>query len=122
MADYNHHYHLHATNSPEQLEENSGNSRRSRGRPPGSRNKPKPPVIVTRDSPNSLRSHILEVSVGADMIESLASFARKRGRGVSVLSGTGSVADVTLRQPADPTNNPVTLHGRFEILTLSGNI
>ncbi|EYU32682.1 hypothetical protein MIMGU_mgv11b018660mg [Erythranthe guttata] len=38
-------------------------NRRPRGRPPGSKNKPKPPIIVTRDSPNALRSHVLEISL-----------------------------------------------------------
>lgn len=94
-------------------------SRRPRGRPPGSKNRPKPPIIVTRDSPNSLRSHVMEVASGADVAESIAQFARRRQRGVCVLSGSGSVANVTLRQPAAP-GAVVALHGRFEILSLTG--
>lgn len=95
--------------------------RRPRGRPAGSKNKPKPPVIVTRDSPNALRSHMLEVSSGANILEALSAYARQRGRGVSVLSGNGTVVDVSLRQPTD-SSNVVTLHGRFEILSLSGTV
>ncbi|CAK9165447.1 unnamed protein product, partial [Ilex paraguariensis] len=94
-------------------------SRRPRGRPPGSKNKPKPPIFVTRDSPNALRSHVMEVAGGADVAESIAQFARKRQCGVCVLSGSGSVANVTLRQPAAP-GAVVALHGRFEILSLTG--
>ncbi|XP_042508776.1 AT-hook motif nuclear-localized protein 25-like [Macadamia integrifolia] len=97
-------------------------NRRPRGRPPGSKNKPKPPIIVTRDSPNALRSHVLEVSAGADVVESVSNYARRRGRGVCVLSGGGAVANVTLRQPAAPAGSVVTLHGRFEILSLSGTV
>lgn len=97
-------------------------SRRPRGRPPGSKNKPKPPIIVTRDSPNGLRSHVLEVSTGADIVESVSVYARRRGRGVCVLSGNGTVSNVTLRQPAAPAGSVVTLHGRFEILSLSGTV
>ncbi|KAJ4962326.1 hypothetical protein NE237_022265 [Protea cynaroides] len=97
-------------------------SRRPRGRPPGSKNKPKPPIIVTRDSPNALRSHVLEVSAGADVIEAITNYARRRGRGVCVLSGGGAVVNVTLRQPAAPAGSVVTLHGRFEILSLSGTV
>ncbi|KAK9047837.1 hypothetical protein SSX86_033201 [Deinandra increscens subsp. villosa] len=108
--------------SPDQDDGTGGPIRRSRGRPPGSKNKPKPPVIVTRETPNSLRSHVLEISAGADIVDSLNIYARRRGRGVSVLSGTGVVGDVTLRQPADPSKNAVTLHGRFEILTISGTV
>lgn len=94
--------------------------RRPRGRPPGSKNKPKPPIFVTRDSPNALRSQVLEVAGGSDVAECIAEFARKRQRGVCVLSGSGSVANVTLRQPAAASSSVVALHGRFEILSLTG--
>uniref|UniRef100_A0A1J3DR32 AT-hook motif nuclear-localized protein n=1 Tax=Noccaea caerulescens TaxID=107243 RepID=A0A1J3DR32_NOCCA len=105
--------------------------KRPRGRPPGSKNKPKPPVIVTRDSPNVLRSHVLEISAGADIVESVTTYARRRGRGVSVLSGNGTVLNVALRQPvttqgnngvAGSTGGVVTLHGRFDILSLTGTV
>ena len=95
-------------------------SRRPRGRPAGSKNKPKPPIIITRDSPNALKSHVLEVSAGSDIVESVSNYALRRGRGVCVLSGSGSVTNVTLRQPASPAGSVVTLHGRFDILSLTG--
>ncbi|KAJ3672185.1 hypothetical protein LUZ60_006906 [Juncus effusus] len=117
-------------NEGEDSKENSGNTgeprecavvgnRRPRGRPPGSKNKPKPPVFVTRDSPNALRSHVMEVSSGADVAEAIAQFSRRRQRGVCVLSGAGTVANVALRQPSAP-GAVVALHGRFEILSLTG--
>lgn len=37
-----------------------------------------------------------------------------------MLSGTGTVVNVTLKQPAG--SSVVTLHGRFEILSLSGTV
>ncbi|GJV50399.1 AT-hook motif nuclear-localized protein 24-like protein [Tanacetum coccineum] len=95
-------------------------SRRPRGRPAGSKNKPKPPIIITRDSANALRTHVMEVADGCDVMECIATFARRRQRGVCILSGTGTVTNVTLRQPASP-GAVVTLHGRFEILSLSGS-
>ncbi|PKA66426.1 Putative DNA-binding protein ESCAROLA [Apostasia shenzhenica] len=61
----------------------------------------------------------MEVAGGADVADSIAQFARRRQRGVCVLSGTGAVANVTLRQPAAP-GAVVALHGRFEILSLTG--
>ncbi|CAN8234407.1 unnamed protein product [Cochlearia groenlandica] len=112
----------------------SAPGKRPRGRPPGSKNKPKPQVIVTRDSPNVLRSHVLEISTGADIVESVTTYARRRGRGVSILSGNGTVANVTLLQPTTTTvttashgtngggGGVVTLHGRFEILSLTGTV
>ncbi|XP_051121788.1 AT-hook motif nuclear-localized protein 23-like [Andrographis paniculata] len=95
-------------------------ARRPRGRPPGSKNKPKPPVIITRESANTLRAHILEVSGGCDVFEAVATYARRRQRGICILSGTGTVNNVSLRQPA-AAGGVVALHGRFEILSLSGS-
>jgi predicted DNA-binding protein with PD1-like motif len=94
-------------------------NRPPRGRPPGSKNKPKPPIFVTRDSPNALRSHVMEVAGGADVADAIAQFSRRRQRGVCVLSGAGTVSNVALRQPSAPTA-VVALHGRFEILSLTG--
>ncbi|XP_021904231.1 AT-hook motif nuclear-localized protein 15-like [Carica papaya] len=97
----------------------SSGGRRPRGRPPGSKNKPRPPVVITKESPNSLRSHVLEIASGSDIVDCVATFSRRRHRGVSVLSGSGVVTNVTLRQPAAP-GGVINLQGRFEILSLSG--
>ncbi|PKA56565.1 Putative DNA-binding protein ESCAROLA [Apostasia shenzhenica] len=94
-----------------------GDLRRWRGRPPNSRSKPNQPAVVVRDGPSALRSHVLEVADGADVIESVASYARRRGRGVSVIAASGAVAGITLRSPP-----PETLPGRFEILSLTGTV
>ncbi|PPS13700.1 hypothetical protein GOBAR_AA06903 [Gossypium barbadense] len=84
------------------------NVRRPRGRPAGSKNKPKPPIIVTRESANAIRAHAMEVSSGCDVNESLANFARKKQRGICVLSGSGCVTNVTLRQPASSAPPGIT--------------
>ncbi|KAG7013371.1 AT-hook motif nuclear-localized protein 18, partial [Cucurbita argyrosperma subsp. argyrosperma] len=106
--------------APEAKELSNSSSRRPRGRPAGSKNKPKPPIIITRDSANALRSHLIEISTASDIVDTLAAFARRRQRGVCILSATGTVANVTLRQPASPAA-VISLHGRFEILSLSGS-
>ncbi|KAL1316604.1 hypothetical protein HN51_068778 [Arachis hypogaea] len=95
-------------------------TRRPRGRPAGSKNKPKPPIIITRDSANALKTHVMEVADGCDIVESVSNFARRRQRGVCIMSGTGTVTNVTLRQPAS-SGAVVSLHGRFEILSLAGS-
>lgn len=94
--------------------------RRPRGRPSGSKNKPRPPIIISQDSANTLRTHVMEVAHGCDVFDTMSTFARRRQRGVCVLSGGGMVVDVTLRQPGSATA-VVTLHGRFEILSLAGS-
>uniref|UniRef100_A0A0E0L7I0 PPC domain-containing protein n=1 Tax=Oryza punctata TaxID=4537 RepID=A0A0E0L7I0_ORYPU len=95
--------------------------RRPRGRPAGSKNKPKPPVIITRDSASALRAHVLEVASGCDLVDSVATFARRRQVGVCVLSGTGAVTNVSVRQPGAGPGTVINLTGRFDILSLSGS-
>ncbi|GJM91861.1 hypothetical protein PR202_ga08279 [Eleusine coracana subsp. coracana] len=98
-------------------------ARKPRGRPPGSKNKPRPPVVVTRESEAALRPVVLEVAAGCDVVAAVTAFARRRGVGVSVLCGRGAAAAVTLRLPTSPTTaSTVTLHGRFEVLALSGTM
>ncbi|XP_004494969.2 AT-hook motif nuclear-localized protein 20-like [Cicer arietinum] len=119
-----------ATSSHKEERENSeetkegaievGPTRRSRGRPLGSKNKPKSQVFVTRDGPHALRSHVIEVANGADITDCLIEFSRRHQRGVCVLSGTGAVINVHLRQPTIPST-VMALHGRFEIISLSGS-
>ncbi|KAK3030736.1 hypothetical protein RJ639_036540 [Escallonia herrerae] len=77
--------------------------RRPRGRPPGSKNKPKPPVIITRDTEPAMRPY-------------------KRNTGLCVLTGSGTVANVTLLQPSTTPGATVTFHGRFDILSISATI
>ncbi|KAG8079102.1 hypothetical protein GUJ93_ZPchr0007g5869 [Zizania palustris] len=95
--------------------------RKPRGRPLGSKNKPKPPVVVTRESEAAMRPVVLELDAGCEVATAVVAFARRRRVGVSVLCGRGAVAAVTLRLPTSPAT-AVTLHGRFEILSLSGTV
>ncbi|CAI9266843.1 unnamed protein product [Lactuca saligna] len=99
-------------------------ARKPRGRPAGSKNKPKPPIIITQDSANTLRAHAMEVTTGCDVGESLTAFARRKQCGICVLSAAGHVTNVILRQPATSsgTGPIVTLHGHFEILSLVGSV
>ncbi|KAG5034449.1 hypothetical protein AAZX31_04G088800 [Glycine max] len=93
--------------------------RRPRGRPPGSKNKPKPPVIITRDPEPAMSPYILEVSGGNDVVEAIAQFSHRKNMGICVLTGSGTVANVTLRQPSTTPGTTVTFHGRFDILSVS---
>ncbi|XP_027092375.2 AT-hook motif nuclear-localized protein 17-like [Coffea arabica] len=96
--------------------------RRPRGRPPGSKNKPKPPVIITREAEPSMSPYVLEISGGVDILETVTTFCRKRSTGLCILNGSGTVSNVTLRQPSTTPGASVTFHGRFDILSLSATI
>ncbi|XP_021808289.1 AT-hook motif nuclear-localized protein 17 [Prunus avium] len=93
--------------------------RRPRGRPPGSKNKPKPPVIITRDSEPPMSPYILEVPGGSDVVEAVSRFCCRKNIGLCILTGSGTVANVTLRQPSTTPGATVTFHGRFDILSIS---
>ncbi|CAL5013035.1 unnamed protein product [Urochloa decumbens] len=99
--------------------------KRRRGRPPGSKNKPKPAPVVTRDvdPAAAMRPHVLEVPAGGDVARALAGFARRRGLGICVLAGTGAVVDVSLRHPspspAAAAADVAVFRGRYEILSIS---
>lgn len=94
-------------------------TRRSRGRPPGSKNKPKPPVFITRyTNEPTMSTHILEIATGNDVVEALALFCLRKKLGLYVFTGSGTVANVTLRQPSTTPGATVTFHGRFDILSI----
>ncbi|KAL1546783.1 AT-hook motif nuclear-localized protein 17-like [Salvia divinorum] len=94
--------------------------RRSRGRPPGSRNKPKPPVFITAEP--AMSPYVLELPAGVDIVDSTARFCRRRGVGLCLLSGNGAVVNVTLNQPSATPGATVTFHGRFDILSISATV
>ncbi|XP_014523992.1 AT-hook motif nuclear-localized protein 17 [Vigna radiata var. radiata] len=93
--------------------------RRPRGRPPGSKNKPKPPLIITREPDPSMSPFILEIPGGNDVVDALARFSRRKNTSLCVLNGSGTVGNVTLRQPSVAPVGTVTFHGRFDILSMS---
>ncbi|XP_004490648.1 AT-hook motif nuclear-localized protein 29-like [Cicer arietinum] len=94
-------------------------TRRPRGRPLGSKNKPKAPLIVKYESPTTLHSHVLEIATGSDVAKSLFDYAQRQSQGISILSGNGVVAQVILRQS---TGRILPLMGRFQIISISGTI
>ncbi|MED6124065.1 hypothetical protein PIB30_055529 [Stylosanthes scabra] len=97
--------------------------RRPRGRPPGSKNKPKPPLVITREPEPAMSPYILEIPSGNDVVESIATFTRRKNTGLCILSGSGTVSNVTLRQPSNAASHGaiVTFHGRFELLSISAS-
>ncbi|XP_040993445.1 AT-hook motif nuclear-localized protein 28-like [Juglans microcarpa x Juglans regia] len=96
-------------------------SKKPRGRPPGSKNKPKPPIVITKGCDSAaMKPVILEISAGSDVVKTVMQFANRQHVGISVLCGSGSVSNVTLRHPVSHTPS-LTLHGPFNLLSLSGS-
>ncbi|URD82887.1 DNA-binding protein [Musa troglodytarum] len=97
-------------------------ARKPRGRPPGSKNKPKPPVVITKASESAMHPVVLELAGGSDIVSGVTDFARRRRVGVSVLGGSGTIADVTLRHLSAHGPSTISVPGRFDILSLSGTL
>ncbi|CAJ2652176.1 unnamed protein product [Trifolium pratense] len=93
--------------------------RRPRGRPPGSKNKPKTQIIINRQPEPTMSPHILEIPQGSDVVEAIARFSNRRKTSLCVLTGSGTVSNVTLRQISAPPGTTVTFHGHFNILSIS---
>lgn len=94
--------------------------RRPRGRPPGSKNKPKPSVSVTREPEPAMSPYVLEVSDGSDIVAAITRLCNNRTTGLCVLSGSGIVSNVSFQQPT--TNTAITFNGRFDLLSISATI
>ncbi|KAL6655423.1 hypothetical protein ACP70R_006249 [Stipagrostis hirtigluma subsp. patula] len=101
-------------------------AKKRRGRPPGSKNKPKPPVVITREAEPAaaMRTHVIEIPAGRDVADALARFAAQRSLGICVLAGTGAVTNVSLRHPTPgglPGAAPaaVVFHGQYDLLSIS---
>ncbi|KAL9246722.1 hypothetical protein vseg_020220 [Gypsophila vaccaria] len=104
---------------------NSGGlvERKKRGRPPGSGRKQRLASVgewMNNSAGAAFMPHVIHVHPGEDIAEKILSFAQQRPRALCIMSGSGGVSAVTLRQPGSSAGT-VTFEGRFEILCLSGS-
>ncbi|OIW09848.1 hypothetical protein TanjilG_15330 [Lupinus angustifolius] len=97
--------------------------KKGRGRPPGSGRKQQLASLgewMNSSAGQAFSPHVISIGVGEDIVAKLLLLSQQRPRALCILSGTGTVSSVTLRQPAS-TNASVTFEGRFQILCLSGS-
>ncbi|GMJ10537.1 AT-hook motif nuclear localized protein 10 [Hibiscus trionum] len=93
-------------------------TKKARGRPPGSVNKPK--LDALGSGRVGFTPHVITVKVGEDISSKIMSFSQHGSRAICILSANGAISNVTLCQPAT-SGGTVTYEGRFEILSLSGS-
>ncbi|GLT90888.1 hypothetical protein SLE2022_088030 [Rubroshorea leprosula] len=104
-------------------ESDTSGQKRNRGRPPGSGRKQQLALLgewMNDSAGQAFAPHVISVGAGEDIVAKMLSFAQQRPRAVCILSGSGGVSSVTLRQPGSTTPT-VTYQGRFEILCMSGS-
>lgn len=109
-----------AATFPNLQEAGSSSTKKVRGRPPGSRNKPKPPVIVTQDIDYPVKPAVIDIGSGFDVVEATVLVARRRNAGIAVLHAAGAVNNVRLCHPLTQAA-PFTIHGPFNLLGFSGS-
>lgn len=109
------------TNPPEDTNGDftTSSSKKNKGRPLGSKNRPKPPIVIKENTDTLMEPILIEISAGKDVVETLINFAHCRQSSITVLSGIGPVSDVTLLNPLSraPT---FPMKGLFNMLSLSG--
>ncbi|KAG2302750.1 hypothetical protein Bca52824_031401 [Brassica carinata] len=97
--------------------------KRARGRPPGTGRKQRLANLgewMNTSAGLAFAPHVISVEAGEDVVSKVMAFSQQRPRALCVMSGTGTVSSVTLRQPAT-TEPSLTFEGRFEILSLGGS-
>ncbi|KAI5577718.1 hypothetical protein BDE02_09G133300 [Populus trichocarpa] len=88
--------------------------KRVRGRPRGSGG------FAAETAGGSFTPHVVPVHTGEDIVTKLLVFSQKGARAVCILSATGVVSSVIMRQPGS-SGGILRYDGPFEILSLSGS-
>lgn len=111
------------TKSKASSESDASGQKKNRGRPPGSGRKQQLALLgewMYNSAGQAFAPHVVTIGAGEDIVAKMLAFAQQRPRAICIMSGSGTVSSVTLRQPASTTPS-VTYEGRFEILCLSGS-
>lgn len=92
--------------------------KKHRGRPPGSGKKQ---LDALGAGGTGFTPHVILVESGEDITEKVMAFFQIGPRTVCILSATGAVCNVTLRQPG-LSGSITRFEGKFEIVSLSGSL
>ncbi|KAF8027219.1 hypothetical protein BT93_E0203 [Corymbia citriodora subsp. variegata] len=92
-------------------------AKKHRGRPPGLGKKQ---MDALGAGGIGFTPHVIHVDAGEDVASKIMAFSLQGPRTICILSASGAICNVTLRQPA-MNGGTVTYEGRFEIICLSGS-
>ncbi|KAJ6365473.1 hypothetical protein OIU76_030281 [Salix suchowensis] len=76
--------------------------------------------LAAETAGGSFTPHVAPVYTGEDIVSRILEISQKGARAVCILSATGVVSSVIMRQPG-PSGGILRYDGRFEILSLSGS-
>lgn len=94
-------------------------TKKPRGRPKGSKNKPKPPVFIKESTETLLESILIEIPSGRDIVEPLIKLALSRQARIIVLSGSGLISEVNFLHPVTRTSG-IPIEGVFPMTSFFG--
>ncbi|XP_047178262.1 AT-hook motif nuclear-localized protein 17-like [Vigna umbellata] len=97
----------------------SSSSKRTRGRPVGSKNKPKLTLVIDQDNKHTQKPIFIQIPKNSDVIEALIQFAYDYQISITVQSASGSIMNVTLRD-SESTTSTFIVHGPFTLVSLIG--
>ncbi|ESW18322.1 hypothetical protein PHAVU_006G031100 [Phaseolus vulgaris] len=96
-------------------------AKKARGRPPGSKNKASPSSLpMPKPDESSMKVFNFTVPPNRDIMEFIFDIAHKDNVNVTILSASGKINSVILRNSTDDTTQ-IMMHGPFTLLSLSGS-
>ncbi|XP_014502926.1 AT-hook motif nuclear-localized protein 17-like [Vigna radiata var. radiata] len=97
----------------------SSSSKRTRGRPVGSKNKPKLTLVIDQDNKHTQKPIFIQIPKNSDVIKALIQFSYDYQSSITVHSASGSIRNVTLRDNESITSAFI-VHGPFTLVSLIG--
>ncbi|MED6125498.1 hypothetical protein PIB30_069060 [Stylosanthes scabra] len=96
--------------------------KKPRGRPRGSKNKPKLPIFIREVNEHGMRPILIQMAPGVDVIGALINFVVPRHIRISILSACGSISDAAIRSTLPLNTNTIglSMRGPFNMMSLSG--
>ncbi|QCD79344.1 AT-hook motif nuclear-localized protein 19-like [Vigna unguiculata] len=95
--------------------------RRPRGRPVGSRNKPKPSSLrVPETTDSTMNVFTFNVAPNGDIMESILEIVHRDQVSVTVMNVSGMINNVTM-EASNEGSPPIMLYGPFNFLSLTGS-
>ncbi|MED6109948.1 hypothetical protein PIB30_038371 [Stylosanthes scabra] len=96
--------------------------KKPRGRPHGSKNKPKLPIFIRKVNEHGMHPILIQIAPGVDVIGALINFALRRHIRILILSACGSISEAAIHNTLPLNTNAIglSMRGPFNMMSLSG--